>query len=574
MRAYHISPDGCGAERLVQIVRRNGLRGVCDTTGTIAHRVVTAAMTGRAPFRHHGAVRLYTGLWRLAPLARPPLEAWRLFGHLRRHDPQARFILTTRDPEAWVLDRATRDGGAVLTAYARHWNLPEERVIERWRGDWDDHLAAVAAHFGDDPALIRIDCDRDSPQDAARRLRALWPLPTLPVGAGWWRADPAPTSAQLARLDRLTGEAAPDPDFAADVARFCLGNLAPDDSGKTGVSRLYCRWDGGRLIRDGRNNVLPVTIGPAPDGRGDLAAGAPDMDFKEARAEGVVNQILQLGRRDPVRIDMQDSRWMGSPDGPPLGVPVLGHNRRSGARNLVLWPLPGQHEIGLRGYATAVCDDPIPFADKIDRIVWRGHISGAETLPGRIRPGMAAHDLLALLHDAAPSEAPAIVERLNTVPRLAFLRRWHGHADVDAGMVLAPRYRHMAAHPALAPYGAAPQGRAFFRRFRYQLCLAGYDHGSNFLGAINTRGVLFKEEDGWEVFYLGRFRAWEHYIPVARHLDDLPERLAWARDHPQECRAMSRAARAEVARFANHASRDLMLRLILDGLARVPTGAP
>jgi len=110
-------------------------------------------------------------------------------------------------------------------------------------------------------------------------------------------------------------------------------------------------------------------------------------------------------------------------------------------------------------------------------------------------------------------------------------------------------------------------GPSTFRRFRYQLCLTGYDHGSNFISAIDSNSVLLAEDDGWQVFYSDRFKPWRHFIPVARHAADIEEKLAWARAHPAECKAMSRAARAEAAHLRDPAARQALMRLILDGLA-------
>ena len=127
--------------------------------------------------------------------------------------------------------------------------------------------------------------------------------------------------------------------------------------------------------------------------------------FKLIRAEGVINDILALDRRDPVWIDMEDSRWFGSPQGAPLDRPVLCHNRRAGAVNAVLWPLPDQHAIGLPGFDPAAPDDDIPWEDKQDRLVWRGMISGSEMRDG-VKPGPASHVWLQRLAQAATPAMP------------------------------------------------------------------------------------------------------------------------------------------------------------------------
>jgi hypothetical protein len=270
----------------------------------------------------------------------------------------------------------------------------------------------------------------------------------------------------------------------------------------------------------------------------------------------------------PLRIDMEDSRWFGSPQGEPLSAPTLCHNRRQGARNAVLWPLPDQHSIGLPGFDPDVAADPIPWEDKLDQIVWRGMISGSE-MRDSVKPGPASHLALRQLAEAGddPDKRRAAWDRLCGTSRLAFVRRWFGHPDFDLGVVMAWGFRQFASDPLLAPFCTPRQDRAFFHRFRYQLCLTGYDHGSNFIGAIDGQSVLLKEEDGWEVFYSDRFQPWKHYIPLERYGIDIAEKLAWARANPNECKAMATAARAEAALLRKPATRRAIMARILDGLA-------
>lgn len=264
---------------------------------------------------------------------------------------------------------------------------------------------------------------------------------------------------------------------------------------------------------------------------------------------------------------MEDSRWMGSPQGDPVDQPVLCHNRRAGARNAVLWPLPDQHSIGLPGFDPSAAPDDIPFDAKIDRLVWRGMISGSEMRDG-VKPGPAAHVWLTRLAEAPDiAAAEAAWDGLCRTNRMAFIRRYFDHPDFDIGVVMGWGFRTFAQHPLLAPWCRRREGRGFFHRFRYQLCMTGYDHGSNFISSLDSRAVLLAEEDGWQVFYSGRFRPWEHYIPVARYLTDIQDKLAWARAHPAECRAISRRARAEAAHLRDPAARPALMRLILDGIA-------
>lgn len=563
-RFFHISPEWCGQERLVQLFRLNGHPSSCHEDGRLAQDILFSQGAGRAPLSAWPRARLLTGLYRHAPHWQPPLEAWRSFAFLDRHFPPARFILTTRDPDAWLFDRLTREGGAAARADAHHRGVAESELPDLWLADWQAHLAAVAAHFGDDPRLIRVDIDRESPQQLCERLSQFLPMQRHPPGRAWL---PARDPAQDRRLHAVFEGTAPARrsdagDWLEDVAAFCLRGLEPGEGGLSGVSRFYCAWDGAARFSGRDGSAQPIALADA------LAVARPGVHFKLGRAEGVVNDILRLGRRDPVRIDMEDSRWMGSPQGDPLGLPVLCHNRRAGARNVVLWPLPGQHDIGMPGFDPQAAPDAIPFDQKLDRVVWRGMISGSLMRDG-VKPGPASHVYLARLAAAGSDQAlrAEIWAELSRTSRLGFVRRFLDHPDFDLGVVMAWAFRDFARDPLLAPYCRPREGPDFFRRFRYQLCLGGYDHGSNFITAINSRSVLLAEEDGWEVFYSGRFKPWKHYIPVVRYGADIQEKLAWARENPSECKAMSEAARAEAARFADPVLRRELLGRILDGLA-------
>lgn len=568
IRVFHISPEWCGQERLVQLFRMNGFPSLCHEDGRLAEDIVFAKARRQPPLQSHDDAWLVTGLYRSKPFWRPPLEAWREFAFLDRHFPQARFILTTRDPDAWLFDRLTRDKGAIARAHACHRGVAASALPDLWLAEWQAHLQAVQAYFGDDPRLIRVDLERETPQQLCQRLSDWLPLPNHPARRHWM---PPADAGQVLLLQDLLEQKLPTPpddtgEWVADVADFCLRGLHPDQAGRAGVSRFYCEWDGAERVLGAGGQGQPIAVAPLAAG-GAVAVARAGVHHKLERAEGVINDALRLGRRQPLSIDMEDSRWMGSPQGQPLGAPVLCHNRRHDSRNVVLWPLPGQHDIGMPGFDPHAPPDRIAFEDKEDRLVWRGMISGSRMRDG-VKPGPASHTYLTQLA-AAPDEAArqAIWAELSQTSRLAFVRRWIDHPDFDLGVVMAWGFREFARDPLLAPYCKPRRGTTFFRRFRYQLCLGGYDHGSNFMTAINSRSVLLAEDDGWEVFYSGRFKPWKHFIPVARYGADIAEKLAWARRNPKECTAMSQAGRAEAVRFADPDLRRQVTARILDALA-------
>ncbi|MBK4216397.1 hypothetical protein JJJ17_10715 [Paracoccus caeni] len=560
----HISPDWCGQEKLAELFRLNGHKVIHTPDGSNAEAILYAQGSGAELPPEWNAAGLITGLSRHSPHWRPPLEAWRSFTFLARQLPEARFILTTRDLDGWLLDLLIRDESAIARCYAHHRGLTTEELAEHWETGWHAHLSAVEAHFGDDPRLIRIDLENQSPADAA----ALLSLSQAPADSHWHRPfDEEPESALRRAIDRAAPVTSLDNAYIEDVAAFCLRGIDPQPQVNTGLSGLACIWDGDHLISPAREGSRRMTVVNQP-GLGRTAVSAPGRPFKLVRAEGVINDALRADRAMPLQIDMEDSRWLGSPQGGEVNQPVLCHNRREGARNVVLWPLPDQHSIGLHGFDPDAPRDPIPFDQKIDQIVWRGMISGSEHRT-TVKPGPASHVLLRHLAEAGKDEAvrEVIWDRLCRTSRLSFIRRWFDHPDCDLGVVMAWRFRDFARDPLLSPYCKPRQPPAFFHKFRYQLCLTGYDHGSNFIPMIDSQSVLLKEEDGWEVFYSGRFKPWKHYIPLEKYCGDVLEKLSWARKNPNECKAMSEAARAEVARLREPRTRLAVMARILDGLA-------
>lgn len=78
--------------------------------------------------------------------------------------------------------------------------------------------------------------------------------------------------------------------------------------------------------------------------------------------------------------------------------------------------------------------------------------------------------------------------------------------------------------------------------------------------------TVLSPESPWESFFTREFEPWVHFVPVANDFADLAERLAWCRDHDDECRRISEAARDRAAevyepgRVAGEVSRELRER--------------
>lgn len=569
VRFFHISPEWCGQDRLASIFQRNGVSVSCHENGALAEDIFHAQASNRAPLTAWTGTRLCTGLYRNGPVWRPPLQGWRQFSFLHRYFPDAVFITTRRDPDEWLVDRLLRDGGLAARCYARHFGLSTEQVPALWLAEWQAHQQEVEQHFKDDPRLICLDLERHSPQDVAELLEGFIDLPQRIWGVRW---HPALTSGQLSKLETLL-DSPPDHSevpqaVVDDIVQFCTKGLTQERTNLRGVSALYTHWDGRKTTHGHTGHEAGLAFGTIPETGRPIALSPAATPYKQTRAEGVINEVLALDRALPLQIDMEDSRWFDRDGSVGPGQPVLCHNRRQGTENVVLWPLPGLHDVTSAGFDAATPADPIAFQDKLDQVYWRGMISGHLMADGP-RPGPPSFHFLDRLKQAEGDQTARqqAWDGLSRTSRLAFVREWFDHPDFDLGVVMAWGFREHAADPLLAPYCKPRAGRDQMIRYRYQLCLAGYDHGSNFISAINSNSVLFKEDDGWEVFYSGRFKPWIHFIPIERYGGDIAEKLAWARKNVYKCNRMSESARAEVALLGNPVLRRKVLEQILDVIA-------
>ncbi|MEM1266756.1 MAG: glycosyl transferase family 90 [Pseudomonadota bacterium] len=237
----------------------------------------------------------------------------------------------------------------------------------------------------------------------------------------------------------------------------------------------------------------------------------------------------------------------------------------------MLWPLPRYHTPGAPGFVSLETPDEVPWSQKADAAVWRGALAGltqAKLMPDRAEPRLAY--VLARELSEGGDAWPSLLglSRHNLVHRTAT------SPDIDAKLVLGRGQSGLANHPRLAPYVDARRAPSFFHRYRYVLSLAGYDTGSNFLMAANTRSVVLKEEDGWELYYTPLFRPWEHYIPLEPGALDAEAKIDWARANPKQCQEISAAARASAARLAQRSTRRAMLAQILDVVRSGPLASP
>lgn len=168
------------------------------------------------------------------------------------------------------------------------------------------------------------------------------------------------------------------------------------------------------------------------------------------------------------------------------------------------------------------------FADRDPRIVWRGSPTGQgavvsdplsadnPALRQRVRMCLLLRDLSGRL--ALPADARIVVGRGVPAPVADAFRR----VDIAGGPVAQPSWCNRRF--AIDIDGEANAFTNLFTRLVYGCCV------------IKVASPL-----GFRQWYYDRLEPWQHFVPVAADLSDLPDILAWCATHPRSCAAIAAA---------------------------------
>lgn len=138
--------------------------------------------------------------------------------------------------------------------------------------------------------------------------------------------------------------------------------------------------------------------------------------------------------------------------------------------------------------------------------------------------------------DSCLRVAAALGERADC--RISRLVQWVGETEEDA-LALLNDLDIFA--------DVVPEGR--FADFQMYLDLPG-NAGSWGTCHKHLAGVLIlKPPPGRELAYTHLLRPWRHYIPVARDMSDVAERVSWVLDHPSEAAAIARRGKERLWGF-------------------------
>ncbi|MDB2368963.1 glycosyl transferase family 90 [Octadecabacter sp.] len=555
-----------GGEILPAVFKGSAYKWLHHEGGKLAQSLAYAQATGRAPLSEWPSATGFSDIFSVHKRHLPPLLLRDHLILLRDTFPDAYFVHTYRDPADWIAVQFWAQDGDHRSVCAWHAGIEEAVLPDHWLNEHGEYAALCKQVFADHPRYFEFNLTSDPIAklyeflDPAYALDPAAPVPALNVPS----ADIDAVVTYRAGLQQRPFQPPAQMILARKVADFARqtedGHSKPQVLGTAAIT-LTKKYE-----------VLDRTGAPVPlvqDNETGPYLLKPDTKGLE-RGQATLNEMLAHGAQPPLHIDMADARFLGIEGQRRPPRRTVAYNRRSGAKNITLWPLPGYHTLAPTGTPGGFPKDEIPFEDKEDRCVWLGNMTGRMspvlTPDDRDRRSVYAIRDQALELDEDSPDWANIISDLDCVPRYRVVKTNHDNPDFEIGFVLRSKWRKLKESPAFAGLCVPKQRHSYFHKFRYILSLAGNDTGSNFLFAASSNMLILKEEDGWELFYTDAFKPWVHYVPLAEGAVDIDDKLKWARENPGACSAMARAATDVYDRLANPKTRHAYLTAIADGL--------
>lgn len=547
-----------GGSLLRDIFTQNGYLWRHHQGGKLARSIAFAKAAGQMPLGRWPKADGFSGLYDAAKLQIPQLFGYREFEFLQGHFPDAYFILTYWNANACARFRLAASTDQTRTVEALHHNVEPDQLPAIWEAQDLQHRQECLDFFSGSKRFLALDLENDlSPLIEFLALDFTLEIP--PDLPGF--PPPHGATEPLGRLIAPPPLPPADIAFAQEVADYCAARPGGHGSPKH-LSNQAIKWKVNNTFVTNDLSPAPMVLG----GDEQPVLLKPGME-KLQREQAALNALRAHGAKAPLWIDMMDARTAGShPDQPMPPARTVAYNRREDARNITLWPLPGYHEMAPIGTLGGEIPDKMPFADKQDKCVWLGNLTGRmiAALTPEDRP---KRNVYAIRDDArrlreTGGDWEGILRDLACVPRYRVVSTFHDHPDFILGFTLKRKWRNLAETPIFRGLLHSFEKPSWFHNFRYVLSLSGNDTGSNFLPAAASNSLILKEEDGWELFYTEAFKPWEHYVPLVPGALDLPDKLAWARANPEACEAMVEASTKLYQKFAHPENRAAYLGMI------------
>ena len=170
VKVFQIGFSKCGTVTLATFFSKSGIRTIHHDGGYLALSMYQNYLNHQEllaqQYQHYN---FYTDMEHMSN--DPPLNIGLLmFKELDQQYPGSKFILNTRDKQAWLKSRSLHplnefDSTTLLQINAKILHKTEQEVLAKWSKERDEHHKAVIEYFKDRPNdLIVFDIDNDSPQ--------------------------------------------------------------------------------------------------------------------------------------------------------------------------------------------------------------------------------------------------------------------------------------------------------------------------------------------------------------------------------------------------------------------------
>jgi hypothetical protein len=140
------------------------------------------------------------------------------------------------------------------------------------------------------------------------------------------------------------------------------------------------------------------------------------------------------------------------------------------------------------------------------------------------------------------------------VPRIKVVEFCRNHTDLcDAQLTNVVQCNDVAKKEIIESLGISrPLSWEEEMTYRHVLLLDGNGAAaSRSLKAFTGGFTVLKQETDFLEFFYSALRPWKHYVPLAKDLSDLEERLRWVQGHPEEAEAIANNAATFSARYIN-----------------------
>ncbi len=284
------------------------------------------------------------------------------------------------------------------------------------------------------------------------------------------------------------------------------------------------------------------------------------------KTAGALQSVLDAGADFDFLLDMQDHRSRNVVDDQGRAAPLINFNRlHERPAGHVLWPLPGYHDIDSPEFLGNLDPTRVEWADKSDRVVWRGGPGNRGRLGPKARGEIIRMHPLLRKYKSGEFSRDETLHVLKSMQRFNFLHRHIDNPRFDLGYTNSDGFV-LEEEPFLADFKRPRIIREDFQTYKYIAVLPGNDAASSLYWSLNSGSVAFVVDCPFETFATHHFKPWEHYVPIRKNHGDVEKRLAWCDAHQDDCQDMTRRA-ADVCKFlADPELREQIAVGVVDGM--------